>query len=300
MKPGIYTDLEIEAYHAAAGVSSSALGHILRSVEHYEAYKTEPRTRSTSMAFGSAVHMAFLEPELFQSRYIDAKPPHSLDWRRDEAAKLAAKGLHPEEMTEGKLTRTKPETIATYLEEPEVAEMVAHYREHGETPALDEETIKAVLRARDNLDAHPIARNLVLGSTKEVSYFWQDEETGLLCKCRPDIEREDDVWVDLKTTRDASEKAFAKSVHNFGYYRQGAFYADGSAIATGTPKTLYVIIAVENTAPYSVAVYELDHEWIDHGRERYREALRRLAARKDGAWKGYPLEITKLYKPAWA
>jgi hypothetical protein len=282
-------------------VSSSALGHILRSVEHYEAYKTQTFRQSDAMAFGSAVHLAFLEPDLFRAQYIDAKPPHSLDWRRNEAAKMAAQGLHPEEMTEGKLARTKPETIAGYLEEPEVAEMVEHYRQHGEGPAMDEEMIANVLRARDNLDAHPIARNLVLGSKKEVSYFWRDEKTSLLCKCRPDIEREDDVWVDLKTTRDASELSFSKSVQNFGYYRQGAFYADGSAIATGIAKSLYVIIAVENTAPFSVAVYELDHEWIELGRERYREALRKLNDhQQNGTWKGYPLQITKLFKPAWA
>ena len=56
--------------------------------------------------------------------------------------------------------------------------------------------------------AHPAAGALLTSvpGEAEKSVYWNDPTTGVLCRCRPDWWREDDVLVDLKTTDDASPR----------------------------------------------------------------------------------------------
>lgn len=71
-----------------------------------------------------------------------------------------------------------------------------------------------------------------------------------------------DYCADLKTCRDASPKAFGRTVANEAYHVQGALYCELS----GTRD--FYIVAVESAPPYNVQIYQLDEFALEAGREK--------------------------------
>lgn len=143
---------------------------------------------------------------------------------------------------------------------------------------------------------HPTAAQLLQTGIAEASVFWTDHATGLECKCRPDWwAREAGMVVDLKTCEDASPEAFSRSVAAYRYHVQAAHYSNG----TGASR--FVFIAIEKKAPYAVAVYELDRESLELGRQgRDRDLATYAACARAGVWPGYATKIQELSLPGWA
>lgn len=150
--------------------------------------------------------------------------------------------------------------------------------------------------------AHPAAGSLLTSCPGEAekSVYWIDATTGVLCRCRPDWWRDDNVIVDLKTTEDASPEGFAKSIANWRYDVQAAYYLDGVQQATGKRPKAFVFIAVEKKPPYGVGVYVLDSESLDLGRAQYQHDLRVYAeCVRSGEWPGYGDKIQTISLPGW-
>ncbi|QIG65628.1 hypothetical protein [Salmonella phage PT1] len=150
--------------------------------------------------------------------------------------------------------------------------------------------------------AHPAAGSLLTSCPGEAekSVYWIDATTGVLCRCRPDWWRDDNVIVDLKTTEDASPEGFAKSMANYRYDVQAAYYLDGVQQATGKRPKAFVFIAVEKKAPYGVGVYVLDSESLQLGRAQYQHDLRVYAeCVRTGVWPGYGDKIQTISLPGW-
>lgn len=145
--------------------------------------------------------------------------------------------------------------------------------------------------------AHPIASDILSFGEAETTIRWTDEASGIECKGRADHVRPG-LFVDLKGTRGISPKDFAKSVSNYGYASQAAFYSDGLQAMTGEPRA-FGIIAVESSAPWRVRIYEPDDEAMAEGRALYRRLLRRLAeCRESGIWSNEP-DIESISLPRW-
>ena len=93
--------------------------------------------------------------------------------------------------------------------------------------------------------------------------------------------------VDLKTTTDASREEFRRSIANYGYDVQAAFYTDAVKRAIGREVPFY-FLAVESDAPHSVALYRIGQKSIEIGRSKYRMALQLLQwCRENDSWPGY-------------
>lgn len=258
-----------EDYHAHPSISSSAINTALRSPLHYFAEyvaRAAERTESASMRLGTMVHTAVLEPGEWDARYIVAP---DVDRR----------------------TKDGKEAWAQFQAAAKGREIVTN-----------EEAAKAHAIAAVVLE-HPAAGTLLRGDflepEREASYFWRDAETGLECRCRPDS-FDGEVIVDLKTTTDASPSGFARSVANYGYHVQAAWYRRGVAAVTGrSPR--HVIVAVETSAPYAVAVYELDALALEEGERLCQRAITTIAeCQRAGRWPGYGDEIQRLGLPRWA
>lgn len=73
MKPGRYSGISNEAYHAAEGISKSGLDHIAQSPLHYQAYKLNRAEPTKAMEIGTAVHTLVLEPEKFDGLIVVGK-----------------------------------------------------------------------------------------------------------------------------------------------------------------------------------------------------------------------------------
>lgn len=157
--------------------------------------------------------------------------------------------------------------------------------------------------------AHSVAAEILADrADRELSIVW-DNADGVRCKARFDhlcLMR--DWIVDIKTTQDASFEAFTKSIHNYGYHRQGSHYLEAAA-AAGINAKHFVIIAVEATASmardgkpaHGVAVYALTPEALDAGALELHELMQVWReCCETGNWPGYPTAIQDIGLPEWA
>lgn len=219
--------------------------------------------KTAAMDLGTATHVAILEPEKFLTSVI--KGP-------DDRRGNKWKDVYDEAAAYGKL-------------------------------ALTSGDYEKCLYMRDSAHRLSIVRQLTDGLQKtEQSAFWQDEATGLNCRCRPDLYHPGlAIMADLKTTADASKEAFRKSVAGYGYHMQQAFYSDGWTLSGGGAVEGFVFIAVESFEPFAVAVYELKPSAYMEGKAATRSALETIErCEKMGIWDGYSEDVQELDLPHWA
>lgn len=149
----------------------------------------------------------------------------------------------------------------------------------GKTPLLVKELDLVVAMDRA-IHADPHAAEL-LGdgdpADNEVSFFWEDPQTGTPCKARADrISRQHRAIIDLKTAACAAPLAFKAAVFRDGHYLRAPWYLDGYEVVTGDVMKRYVFIAVEKEPPNVVAVYDLSDRALAWGRMMVRRSLNRF------------------------
>jgi exodeoxyribonuclease VIII len=257
-------------YHRHSAVSKSHLDLVARSPLHYWARYVDP-TRvepepTAAMLLGTAVHTHILELDEWTARYIAG--PEALD-RRTKAGKEAWAAFEADAAGRTVISRS------------------------------DADLVLAMGCAVRN---HPAAAMLLkLPGNAETTHMWIDAATELQCKCRPDwLTTDGSLIVDLKTTEDASSAGFRKSIVNFRYHVQAAWYLDGIERATGRRPEQFLFVCVEKKAPHAVAVYAADAEMIDAGAKQARLDLDTLAVCKAAdAWPGYSDQIEPISLPAW-
>lgn len=164
-----------------------------------------------------------------------------------------------------------------------------------EVVSMDEaQTIREMVRAiRKNKDA----MNLLRGTRREVPLFWTDTDTGLLCKCRIDA-LSSSAAIDLKTTTDASGRAFQRDAFKYGYHVQAAHYLNGIEAVKGKRPEWY-FITIEKAAPYVIHIFRASEQFIEYGeymRNELLEAVKRCT--ESGNWAGYTMN--ELDAPEWA
>jgi hypothetical protein len=158
---------------------------------------------------------------------------------------------------------------------------------------------ETALAIRDAVHAHKSARRLLRYGKPEVSLRWVDKQTRQRCKGRLDWLR-GDTLIDLKTSRDVDPHAFGRTAAQLDYHGQLAFYRRG-LLATGhNPGPVY-IIAVENSGPFDVMVYEVDDDVLAWGDEIVGSLLHQLkVCRKRRSWPGRDSGVQELQYPSWA
>ena len=135
------------------------------------------------------------------------------------------------------------------------------------------------------VQTHPVLAPYREGARYEMTATWTDKATGLRCKARPDW-LVPGVLLDLKTTTTLDGRRFGNLAARMGYHCQLAHYKAGVE-ACGHPVDRVVLVAVESAAPYDVAVFELDGDALQAGREKVDELLARLAeCQASGQWPG--------------
>ena len=193
LEDGIYTGISNAKYHEKllGVVSKGAIDHLLYAAAKYYAWVTgalvdEP---TEALSFGQAFHCASLEPDKFKTTYVAA--PSFGDLRRTARTSK-------EEARENKSRRD--EWLVQNV---------------GMLP-LSVDDVDAIGGMLLSLQAHPLIGQFFTAlwsgdsSIKtEVTLKWEDPETGLTCRARPDLLVPDDRFViDIKTCRDARIHAF--------------------------------------------------------------------------------------------
>lgn len=269
--PGHYPDMDNDAYHSGPGVSKSHLDSIAppNSPAHYfERYLNpdrEPEEKTPALILGDAIHKAVLEPDLLTQRY--AFRPEGIDGRtKDGKAALA-------DLAAANLGKT----------------------------ILSVNDYKTLIGVRDSAHRHPVAKGLFSGGVAEQSYFSIDPETGALIKCRIDYDRmaRDGIFVDLKTTEDASPDGFGRSAAKYRYHVQGGWYPH---VLTQLDREVdnFVFVAIEKSPPYAIGIYYLEPEDAQLGMMEARRDLDKiLECRAAGEWPDHGYVPQALRIPAW-
>lgn len=268
---GLFLGVGRDTYDRIARVNWSWLKHMKKSPMHFRAFGQEKvREDTDAMRLGRATHLAALEPERFRSCYAlwDGGRRAGKEWEKFRA--------------QAEADRLEILTEDQYQEALAIA-AAATTNEH--------------------------AARWLRGGSAEVTMLWThvapDIEHcpgfSIYCKGRMDIAQGVSALVDLKSCRDASPEAFQRQCWNLGYHEQAAYYQDGYAAVNGGVRVPYVLVAVENHAPYAVQVYQVPDRVLEVGRESYRSLLERLnECRSQNRWPGYAEGPLELELPRWA
>lgn len=286
-EPGIYEDVPMSEYFTWDAASKSRLWGFRRSPAHARVMSED--TKAT--AFGRAAHVALLEPDEFKKRYASASQCVA---HTGAGAQCQNQGSYPL-AGGGSVCGTHIKKALKTDDSLKVAENVE---------ILSEKDWAACGTIRERVKAKARASGLVSGPGRaELSLVWVDPELGIRCKGR--IDRDSPTLaggtiVDVKTTVDASDFAFERTIFNYGYHAQGAFYLDGME-ALGEERRHCTILAVEKAAPFEISAFRLLPAALDAGRDLIRPILERYAwCKENDIWPGYPDRVREIALPDWA
>lgn len=252
-----------EAYHADPALGRSRASDMLAScplkVKHAMG---QPSPSSPALLNGSMVHAATLEPEILDTEF----------------------GCKPSEI-DGNSSRTN-----AYKEA--FAEMQRAEPRKKWLPASD---YNMCLEVAASAREHPLMKQLLYHADSKIEHtgFFECENTP--CKVRPDLyNTENGMVLDLKTTQDASEKGFAKSVRQFNYAFQAAWYMTALRAMGERPKQ-FVFLVVEKSPPYITGCYALSPADIEREIPRVFQACKLYSeCLKNDVWPGYSDDIKTL------
>lgn len=288
-EPGAYADIPMDDYHRnpnllpGPSLSSSGAKKISAQSAYHYWYDSPlnpnrpPEDQKPFFNIGKAAHDMLLMGD---------------DWRNKYFV-----------LPEG-FTSTAKNKFAEAIEERDAA------IEAG-IPILRFQDAKVVEEVTKAIGANGDAINALSNGLPEMTIAWQDKETGVWLRARPDwlpysIINGSDVRVvtDLKflAQTHCRPHGFSKALFDFGYHQSAAFYDDGIEAIYGKRATNWLFIAVEKEAPYSVSVYELPQEDVERGRAQNREAIKTFAkCLETGKWPSYTSEeIQMVGLPFWA
>jgi len=261
-EPGIYYDVPAEEYHEWDAVSNSRLAYLIAtSPKHYKWRLEHPEPDKDAWRKGRILHKLVLEPYDFERVYAVAP-----DVKRN--------------------TKAGKELWQKFTDTLE-----------GRTPITSAEYDEASAMAKA-IRALPKADLLLSGGRAEVSVVWDDPDTGVRMKARPDYIN-DNLIIDLKTTRSFADGAFSRRAYDYGYHRQAAIYIDGCR-AAGLRIDAFVFVVVEKTDVHDVIAQPASENMIYVGRAQYKRALITYAdcVAKD-EWPGYDEQLENIELPYW-
>lgn len=173
----------------------------------------------------------------------------------------------------------------------------------GKVPLLAKQVATAKQMAERVRD-HPKAAALLSAGDAEISGYWHDELTGVRLRWRADWlhpGRSRIIIVDYKSTKNGHPAAFSKSVAEYRYHQQDAWYRDGLIACDVDTDPLFVFIAQEKTPPYLVSVHEVELPDVERGRALNRKAIELYAkCRENDEWPGYGDQIHAVDFPSYA
>lgn len=220
-------NMEQDVYRQLPAISASDIKLVLENPLLYKNKWSKPKT--DSMLLGSIIHCLVIEPDNFDKYY---------------------KVLSDVSLSKRDISRLQS------MQNPESKQILI-------TQSLYDDAKKV----SDNIFNSNIG-NLFKGGYGEASYV--KDCYGVKCKVRPDYFLPDKkIIIDLKTTKfgGANPASFQKTIANFKYYIQSAFYLDVLEAEK------FFFVAVETEAPYMIGLFELDNVALDLGRDKIKKGI---------------------------
>jgi excisionase family DNA binding protein len=248
--------IDNNAYHGSGELSRSTAWSLINTCPAKVRHDiNNPKPSSPALVIGSGFHTATLEPEKLDDEF--AVKPNEID---------------------GQGPRTK------------------HYKESFELMQKSEPDKQwlapadydLILEMAGSALENPVLRHYMADIDKVVEGTGYFEMEGAKCKVRPDLYIPGaGVVIDLKSTQDASNRGFTKSVRQFGYLFQACWYMHALRLLGEKPKQ-FVFIAVEKTAPYATAAYTIKESDVNKQFSNMERACQLWAScQSSGIWPGY-------------
>ncbi len=157
---------------------------------------------------------------------------------------------------------------------------------------LKEKDYNAVLAMRDEILAYDEFPGLWERPwLAERTIVWRDADTGIVCRCRPDLlrlrnETEAALCLDLKTNHSGDPNQFDRAAFEHGYHVQEAWYTEGlraADIDVGVDGFRFLVVG--KSPPYAVSLRRFDAFQVNEARDECLEALLLLVwCRRNGKW----------------
>lgn len=277
---GIHIDIPGEVYHAdpcPVPSLSASIGWALISKSSAHAREKHPRLNpdfepevKDHYDIGSAWHNMVLRQKFWREEIVQVD---AKDWR-------------------SKAAREKRDAA----------------REAGLVPILVDH-YAALERMVGILETHPQAKNAFREGTPETTLVWQDDDTGIWMRCRPDWRplRDDMPWPDAKTAVDANPATWDRRfAADHGGLLRAAFYQEGirRCCSVDSP-TLYYVVQ-EKTPPHCIVIRVVDAKSaaMEIGRRMLHQAIHTWAqCIKTDTWPGYEsvgeLQVPRFMEIKW-
>jgi len=157
--------------------------------------------------------------------------------------------------------------------------------EHEGMTCIKADVMESAAEAVAKIKADPAAALLLADFRPQVALHgdWADADTGLVIPVRALLDivpgresKHGNKLADLKTTTDASEKAWGRKVFG-GLHAQAAMYVDLWNAATDEGRSSFLHLVQESKAPFALGLPALEEGYLTLGRVVYQSALKKYA-----------------------
>ncbi len=282
---GWHEDVPMPTYIADPALSSSESVKINKTPKTLDHDRKNKREVTKVMIEGTAVHLAVLEPEVFDDYYIVLGQCEA--YKKGDGERCSNPGIYYRDGSSFCGTRSHD----PYDKEP-MAEGLS---------IIGEDSMEKIRHGKASVMGHASAKLYFQGKGRsEVVGIWTDPGTGVRCKIRIDRDLSRvSHHMDLKWTARIDDEGFQRQAGIMGWVQRSAFYRRGMA-HLGRPAKASVIVAVENVAPHDCRLFVLDEKNIaefDSGLDaifaRYDECV------KTNTWPGYDQAPTPMKLKPW-
>jgi len=255
-------------YDACTNLNQSAGKLLLISPGHFKDYLDSPRKETAALRMGTLVHLATLEPELFNSDLITV--PEDAPKKPTNLQRNAKK--------------PKPETLEAIawwdnFELLAKGKTLVDQDEQEQAKAMG----LALSAEMNHWGVNPVAKELSLTCT------YSDIEL----KGQLDLISEDGWIYDLKSMeKRLSPYTVRSSVYKWGYHFQAAFYCLLFKQVFGIRAKGFRMVCVEKAKPYATGIFEISGELLAEGMLQVTQALESYkACTAFNSWPLYPKQI---------
>lgn len=274
-------DVDDDVYHNGVGISQSRFNYLKKSAftYHYKTYVDikSNLVRKAHFVTGDFIHRILLEKGTIKDKFCS------------EAGALAVAWL------------AKPDAInirATKGFKNEIASL----RELGFEP-IDPALFDSAYMLENIFKDNELLNGLMTDSIKEKVVYSICPKTGLLRKAKVDILKEFKEFIyigDLKSTMDIDSEKFDKSIQNYGYHIQGAYYEENIKDVFKKPVKQHLIPLIEKEPPFEVDLKFIDDASMRVGLrycDKYLKQLAECYANRD--FPRREIKVTSCGIPAW-
>lgn len=265
--PGIYHNVPLLEYLKWDAASFHRLKDLGRSPAHCAFNIDSPQVSTQAMIDGDLIHKLVLQPEIAKKAYRVAP---NVD-RRTKGGKADW----------NEFVSSCPEDVTVVKE----------------AQWFTNQKIARTVREHKNASLFLVDADYV-----ETSLVWNCRLTGTLCKARIDAcKLELETLADLKSCQDASPYEFPRTIANFKYAHQMAFYLHAMSHFPEFKTVKHaVLVAVEKEAPYGVAVYRLLDEDLKKAWEEVEPLLKLYNyCQQTARWPSYSSDVLDAVLPPW-